>query len=65
MEDNQPKSASSSQADATEAKQTEDGWIIRRPKRMKVTAEESLRRTEEFIETKGERFIASFRKSKS
>ena len=64
MEDNQSENALSDQPNVTETKQTEDGWIIRRPKRMKLTAEESLRRTEEFIETKGERFIASFRKSK-
>ncbi len=71
MENNQPdKSVRVSetdpvQANSLEAKQTEDGWIIRRPKRAKLTAEESLRRTQEFVDTKGERFIASFRKSKS
>ncbi len=65
MEDNQPESALSGQPGVTETKQTEDGWIIRRPKRMKLTAEESLRRTQEFVDTKGERFLASFRKSKS
>ncbi len=64
MEDNQSENALPGQTAGTETETTEDGWIIRRPKRMKLTAEESLRRTEEFIETKGERFIASFRKSK-
>ena len=50
----------------TETKPTEDGWIIRRPKRMKLTAEESIRRTEGFINDpeREEWFIASIRKSK-
>ena len=65
MEDNQAENALSGQSDVTETKQTEDGWIIRRPKRMKLTAEESIRRTKEFVDTRGERFVASFRKSKS
>ncbi len=64
MEDDQPESALSDQPSMTETKQTEDGWIIRRPKRAKLTAEESLRRTQEFVDTKRERFLASFRKSK-
>ena len=65
MEDNQLEGVASDQSDVTETKQTEEGWIIRRPKRVKLTAEESLRRTQEFIDTKGERFLASFRKSKN
>ena len=66
MEDNQSETALPGQSDAAETKQTEDGWIIRRPKRMKLTAEESIRRTEEFINDpkREERFIASIRKSK-
>lgn len=66
MEDNQLNHASSDQSDATETEQSEDGWIIRRPKRMKLTAEESLRRTKEFINDpkRKEQFIASIRKSK-
>jgi len=42
----------------------ETEWIIRRPKRAKLTAEESIRRTEEFVEKRKEQFIASIRKSK-
>ena len=66
MEDKQSENTLSGQPDATETKHTEDGWIIRRPKRMKLTAEESIRRTEEFINNpnRKERFIASLRKSK-
>ena len=54
------------QAGQLETKQTEDSWIIRRPKRMKLTAEESIRRTEEFINDpkRKEQFIAAIRKSK-
>ena len=65
MEDNQSENALSNQPNVTETKQTEDGSIIRRPKRVKLTAEKSLRRTQEFVDTKGERFLASFRKSKN
>ena len=66
VEDNQPENAIPGQSDVAETKQTEDGWIIRRPKRMKLTAEASIRRTEEFINDpeKGERFIFAIRKSK-
>lgn len=54
------------QSNGLETKQTEDGWIIRRPKRMKLTAEESIRRTEEFINDpkRKEQFIAAIRKGK-
>ncbi len=54
------------QVNLSETKQTEDGWIIRRPKRMKLTAEESIRRTEEFINDpkRKEQFIAAIRKGK-
>ncbi len=54
------------QVNLLETKQTEDGWIIRRPKRMKLTAEESIRRTEEFINDpkRKEQFIAAIRKGK-
>ncbi|MGI4791969.1 MAG: hypothetical protein ACRYFS_24365 [Janthinobacterium lividum] len=66
MEENQVENTLSDQADLTKAKLTEDGWIIRRPKRVKLTAEESIRRTEEFINDpkRREQFIASIRKSK-
>ncbi len=66
MEDNQLENALSGPSDAAETKQTEDGWVIRRPKRMKLTAEESIRRTKEFINDpkRKEQFIASIRKSK-
>ena len=71
MENKQPEDAGKVpevqpvQANSPETKETEDGWIIRRPKRAKLTAEESLRRTQEFVDTKGERFLTSFRKSKN
>ena len=66
MEDNQSGNAISGQSDLTETKQTEDGWIIRRPKRVKLTAEEAIRRTEGFINDpkRKDQFIASIRKSK-
>lgn len=66
MEDDQPENTVPSQIDTAETKHTEDGWIIRRPKRLKLTAEESIRRTEGFINDpkREERFIASIRKSK-
>ena len=44
--------------------QTEE-WKIERPARATLTPEESIRRTEEFIEKRKESFIASIRKSKS
>ena len=46
--------------------QAEEGWIIRRPKRMKLTAEESLRRADEFINNpeRREQFIASIQAGK-
>lgn len=49
-----------------ETEQSETDWIIRRPRRAKLTAEESIRRTEDFInnEKRREQFIASIRKSK-
>lgn len=45
----------------------QDGWIIQRPKRAYLTAEESLRRTEDFINNpkRKERFIAAIRTGKS
>ena len=66
MEDNQSENALPGQSDVAETKQTEDGWIIRRPKRLKLTAEESIRRTAEFINDpkRKEQFIAAIRKSK-
>lgn len=44
---------------------SEDEWIIRRPKRAKVTAEEATKWTEDFASQRKEEFIASIRKSKS
>ena len=72
MENKQPEDAGKlpkakpEQANLSETKQTEDGWVIRRPKRMKLTAEESIRRTEDFINNpeRKEQFIAVMRKSK-
>lgn len=54
------------EAKPTEAEQPETDWIIRRPRRAKLTAEESIRRTEDFINNpkRREQFIASIRKSK-
>jgi len=48
-----------------EADPAEDGYIIRRPKRAKLSAEESLRRMQAFRAERMENFIASVRKSKS
>lgn len=48
-----------------EADPAEDGYIIRRPKRAKLSAEESLRRMQAFRVERMENFIASVRKSKS
>ncbi len=39
-------------------------WMSQRPKRAVLTAEESIRRTKDFIENGKEEFIASIRKSK-
>lgn len=49
-----------------EVAQPESEWIIRRPKRAKMSAEESIRRTEEFINDpkSKEEFIAAVRKRK-
>lgn len=56
----------STETELTQTEQPETDWIIRRPKRAKLTAEESIRRTEDFInnEKRKEHFIASIRKSK-
>ena len=56
----------STEAEPTETVFSETDWIIRRPKRAKLTAEESIRRTEDFINNpkRREQFIASIRKSK-
>lgn len=49
-----------------EPKLPETEWVIRRPNRVQLTAEESIRRTEDFINNpkRREQFIASIRKSK-
>ena len=48
-----------------EAELAEDGYVIRRPKRAKLTAEEALKRMQAFGSERMENFIASVRKSKS
>ena len=53
------------EAKPTEAEQPETDWIIRRPRRAKLSAEESLRRMQAFRAERMENFIASVRKSKS
>ena len=44
---------------------SEEEWVIRRPKRAKITAEEAIKWTEDFASKRKEEFIASIRKSKS
>lgn len=72
MEATQIDTDNSARVELTEIKRTEveppeTEWIIRRPKRAKLTAEESIRRTEEFINDpkSKEEFIAAVRKRKS
>lgn len=43
---------------------SESEWVIRRPKRAKLTAEESLKRMQAFRAERMEDFIASIKKSK-
>ena len=47
-----------------DAEQSESEWVIRRPKRAKLTAEESLKRMQAFRAERMEDFIASVKKSK-
>lgn len=66
METELTNTDASTEAEPTEAEQPETDWIIRRPRRAKLTAEESIRRTQDFINNpkRREQFIASIRKSK-
>lgn len=48
-----------------ELEQSDSEWVIRRPKRAKLTAEESLKRMQAFKAERMEDFIASIKKSKS
>lgn len=59
IEMTQPKPDEETLPDAADS-----DWVIRRPKRAKITAEESLKRMQSFHERK-EQFIASIRKGKS
>lgn len=45
METELTNTDASTEAEPTEAEQPETDWIIRRPRRAKLTAEESIRRT--------------------
>ena len=53
------------EADLARAELAEDGYVVRRPKRAKLTAEESLKRMQAFESERMENFVASVRKSKS
>jgi len=64
-ESHKPLEAELQEAVQPEAEPAEDGYIIRRPKRAKLSAEESLRRMQAFKAERMENFIASVRKSKS
>ncbi len=64
METAQKEAVAPPAPELTELELSENEWIIRRPKRAKLTAEESIRRTKDFIENGKEEFIASLRKSK-
>ncbi len=66
METEPKNTDASTETELPETEHLETDWIIRRPKRAKLTAEESIRRTEDFInnEKRREQFIASIRKSK-
>jgi len=65
METEQVNIDTSAETGLTETEQPETDWIIRRPRRAKLTAEESLKRMQAFGSERMENFIASVRKSKS
>ncbi len=70
MENDHAANDKSSEAKLQETEQSgadsaEDGYVIRRPKRANLSAEESLRRMQAFKAERMENFIASVRKSKS
>ncbi|MBV9852022.1 MAG: hypothetical protein JO250_20340 [Armatimonadetes bacterium] len=52
-------------AEPEEEKEEVKEYTVQRPPRLKLTAEESLKRTQEFVALRKEKFIASIRKSKS
>lgn len=65
METAQKEAVAPPAPDLTERELSENEWIIRRPKRAKLTAEESLERMKAFESERMEEFVASVRKSKS
>lgn len=65
METAQKEAVAPPAPDLTELELSENEWIIRRPKRAKLTAEESLERMKAFEPERMEEFVASVRKSKS
>lgn len=65
VETAQKKAKTLTEPDLTEVASSENDWVIRRPKRAKLTAEESLERMKTFESERMEEFVASVRKSKS
>ena len=65
METAQKETKTLTELDLTEVVSSENDWVIRRPKRAKLTAEESLKRMKAFESERMEEFVASVRKSKS
>lgn len=65
METAQKEAAAPPAPELTETELSENEWIIRRPKRAYLTAEESLERMKAFESERMEEFVASVRKSKS
>ena len=64
METAQKETETPTEPDLTELTTSENEWVIRRPKRAKLTAEESLERMKAFDPERMEEFVASVRKSK-
>lgn len=66
MDTKQTDADASTDTEPSETEQPKAEWIIRRPRRAKLTAEEAIRRTEDFINNpkRREQFIASIRKGK-
>lgn len=65
VETAQKETKTLTEPDLTEVASSENDWVIRRPKRAKLTAEESLERMKTFESERMEEFVASVRKSKS
>ncbi len=65
METAQKETKTLTEPDLTERELSDNEWVIRRPKRAKLTAEESLERMKAFEPERMEEFVASVRKSKS